>query len=94
MGNIPRNSAQRDRDRARIRATKAGCWICGQAVDYTLPHTDPMSFVVDHVIPLAKGGQDALANKKAAHRRQSRECNSKKRARIIAPIVKRSGALK
>jgi 5-methylcytosine-specific restriction endonuclease McrA len=48
-----------------------------------------MSFVVDHVMPLAKGGADTLDNKKAAHR----ECNSKKRARIVAPIVRRSGTL-
>ena len=70
MPATPRNSTQRDKDRARIRATKAGCHICGQPINYDLPHTDPKAFVVDHVIPLAKGGPDALANKKAAHRRQ------------------------
>jgi len=48
-----------------------------------------MSFVVDHVVPLAKGGADALDNKKAAHR----GCNSTKRARLVAPIVRRSGTL-
>jgi 5-methylcytosine-specific restriction endonuclease McrA len=68
---IKRNSGQRDRDRARIKATGAACHICGQTIDYTLDWLDPLSFVVDHVIPLAKGGQDALANKKAAHRRQT-----------------------
>lgn len=94
MGKTPRNSAQRDRDRARIRAAKPNCHICGKQIMWDADWLDPLSFVVDHVIPLAKGGQDALANKKAAHRRQPRECNSKKRARIIAPIVKRSGALK
>ena len=89
MGNIPRNTAKRDRDRARIRATKANCHICGQTIDYALPHTDPMSFVVDHVIPLAKQGPDTISNKAAAHR----ACNSKKRARLIAPIVRRSSSL-
>lgn len=84
-----RDDAARKRDRARIAATKAACHICGQAVDYTLPHTDPMSFVVDHIIPLAKGGADTMKNKAAAHR----ECNSKKRARLVAPIVRRSGSL-
>jgi len=48
-----------------------------------------MSFVVDHVIPLAKGGLDIMENKKAAHR----ACNSTKRARLVAPIVRRSGTL-
>lgn len=86
-----RNSGQAKRARARLRATGASCYLCGEAIDYKLPMTDPKSFVVDHVIPLAKGGQDALSNMKAAHRR--RDCNSKKRARIVAPIVRRSGSL-
>jgi len=84
-----RNTAQRDRDRARIKATRANCSICGASIDYTLPHTDPMAFVVDHIRPLAKGGADNIANKAAAHS----ICNNKKRARIVAPIVKRSGSL-
>ena len=89
MSKQPRNTKQRDRDRATIRKTGAACHICGKAIDYSLPHTDPRSFVVDHVIPLAKGGADTLANKKAAHR----DCNSTKRARLVAPIVRRSGSL-
>ncbi|WP_223690098.1 HNH endonuclease [Leifsonia poae] len=89
MSSTPRNTAQRDRDRARIKATRANCHICGKKIDYTLPHLDPNAFVVDHIIPLAKGGADTLANKAAAHR----ECNSKKRARIVAPIIRRSGSL-
>lgn len=85
-----RNTAQRDRDRARIKATQSNCGICGEPIDYTLPNTDPKSFVVDHVQPLSKGGRDDLTNKQAAHR----DCNSTKRARIIAPIVRRSGTLR
>jgi len=86
---VKRNTATRDRDRARIARDKPACHICGVAIDYTLTHLDPMSFVVDHVVPLAKGGADALDNKKAAHR----GCNSTKRARLVAPIVRRSGTL-
>jgi len=89
MSKTPRNTAQRDRDRARIRATKAACGICGRPIDYLLPHDDPMSFTVDHIIPLAKGGADRIDNKQAAHR----TCNSTKRARTVAPIVRRSGSL-
>jgi 5-methylcytosine-specific restriction endonuclease McrA len=64
-----RNSALRFKHRARIARDKPSCHICGQAIDYSLPHLDPWSFVVDHVIPISKGGADALSNKKAAHRR-------------------------
>jgi 5-methylcytosine-specific restriction endonuclease McrA len=35
-------------------------------------------FAVDHIVPLAKGGQHSYANTQPAHRR----CNSKKHARI------------
>jgi len=86
---VKRNSATRDKHRARIAKDQPACHICGKPIDYTLPHLDPMYFVVDHVKPLAKGGTDTLDNKRAAHR----ECNSKKRARLVAPIVRRSGSL-
>lgn len=66
---VKRNTATRDKHRARIARDQPSCHICGMAIDYTLPHLDPKSFVVDHVVPLAKGGLDALSNKKAAHRR-------------------------
>lgn len=88
---VKRSSAQRDRLRAQVARSKPACHICGAAIDYTLPHLDPKAFVIDHVIPLARGGEDALSNVKAAHR--LRDCNSKKRARLIAPIVRRSGSL-
>ena len=84
-----RNTTQRDKDRTRIRTTKAACGICGTPIDYTLHWPHPMCFVVDHKIPLKKGGLDVLDNKQAAHN----ACNSKKRARLIPPIVRRSGSL-
>ena len=63
-----RSTTIRDRDRNAIRRTKPPCGICETEIDYALPHTEPMSFVVDHVIPLNKGGADTLDNKQAAHR--------------------------
>ena len=68
MSNAPRNTTTRDRDRATIRRTEAPCHICGYPIDYAIPSPDPMSFEVDHVIPLARGGVDELANKAASHR--------------------------
>jgi 5-methylcytosine-specific restriction endonuclease McrA len=84
-----RNSSRAKRFRIAVAKSKPACHICGQPINYALKSDDPMSFVIDHVIPLHKGGHDDISNIKAAHRL----CNSKKRARIIAPIVRRSGSL-
>ena len=84
-----RSKARANRFRKALAKTKANCHICGRPIDYTLHYLDPKSFVVDHVKPLKLGGEDAISNVKAAHR----DCNSKKRARAFAPIVRRSGAL-
>jgi 5-methylcytosine-specific restriction endonuclease McrA len=90
VSNAPRDSTQRNKDRARIRRGQPACHICGNPIDYTLPYLDPGEFVVDHVVPLAKGGPDTLANKAAAHR----ACNRAKGARGHAPIVRRSSSLR
>lgn len=84
-----RSSTMRDRARAAIKRTQPACHICGLPIAYELPHTDPKSFVVDHVVPIHRGGADNLSNMKAAHR----DCNSTKRARSHAPIIRRSGSL-
>jgi len=86
---VRRNTTQQARYRARHRATRSACHICGEQIDYELKWPDPRSFVVDHVIPIAKGGAHTYDNTAAAHA----DCNSKKRARLIAPIIRRSGAL-
>jgi 5-methylcytosine-specific restriction endonuclease McrA len=46
------------------------CGICGGDVD-------PMNFDVDHVVPLARGGEHSYANVQAAHP----PCNTRKGAR-------------
>jgi 5-methylcytosine-specific restriction endonuclease McrA len=74
VSSTQRNTTRRDRDRAYIRRTQPPCGICGQPIDYTLPHLDPQSYVVDHITPLNKGGLDTRDNKQAAHR----SCNRTK----------------
>lgn len=66
-----RNTTTRDRHRAVLRRGKPDCGICHGPIDYTLPHLDPGEYVVDHIVPLARGGLDELENKQPAHR----ECN-------------------
>jgi 5-methylcytosine-specific restriction endonuclease McrA len=84
-----RSTARRNQMRARLRATGAACHLCGKAVDYTLPSTDPMSFVVDHVTAVVRGGRDDITNAAAAHR----ICNSRRGARDHDNRVRRSGSL-
>ena len=87
--NGKRSTTQRDRYRRIIGRTLPACHICGQPIDLDLPYLDPGAFVVDHIIPLAKGGSDRLENLAGSHR----SCNRTKGAHIIAPIVRRSSTL-
>lgn len=79
-----RNTATRDRDRRTIRRTKPPCGICEHDIDYSLPHTDPMSFTVDHIIPFGPNPSpervaelDVITNKQAAHRSCNRDKSDK-----------------
>ena len=75
-GTNPRyaNGSARRKLRARLKAEGRECWICkafGRPadIDYSLPHTHPMSFVVDELIPVSKGGSPLdYDNVAAAHR--------------------------
>jgi len=89
-GRSRRSTTLRDRHRNIIKRNEPPCWICGEPIDYTLPHTDPKSFVVDHKVALALGGTDTIDNKAAAHR----ECNRDKGARPHADVIRRSGSLR
>lgn len=89
MSKHHRNTTTRDHHRRIIAQSKPNCWICGEPIDYTLKYPHPRCYVVDHKIALTNGGPDTLDNKAAAHH----QCNSTKRARAYAPIIRRSGAL-
>jgi hypothetical protein len=43
------------------------CGICTKKIRQTLRYPHPMSPSIDHVIPLAHGGDDTAVNKRAAH---------------------------
>jgi predicted nucleic acid-binding Zn ribbon protein len=44
------------------------CHLCRKMVDVALPGTDRMGPTVDHLVPIADGGLDELANVRLAHR--------------------------
>lgn len=58
------------------------CHLCGGAIDYSLPAGHPMSYELDEVVPVSKGG-DPLdpANVAPAHR----VCNQRRGNRGLAP---------
>lgn len=57
------------------------CGICGQPVDKRLKYPDPMSGVVDHIIPINKGGHpSAIENLQLAHS----TCNRAKSDKLFA----------
>lgn len=67
MARAARNTAIRDQHRRAIARNKPPCGICLGEIDYTLKYPDPMSYVVDHILPVHHGGTDDLENKQAAH---------------------------
>lgn len=67
--------------RDRLKARQDPCWICGQAIDYSLPGGEPGSFEADHVEPYSRGGTDTLGNLRASHRL----CNQRDGHRKDAP---------
>ena len=58
------------------------CHICCEAIDASLPrgYREPASLVMDHVVPLSRGGADALSNIRPAHW----ACNARKGSRVVS----------
>lgn len=66
-----RKKAARERKRLEDNPDLAVCSLCGLAIDMTLPPLNPGAFTLDHITPLAQGG-DILGPTRPAHR----GCNS------------------
>lgn len=73
MAGNPRNGRPYRRLVAAVKALGMPCARCGHAINPTLDPRHPLSFTLDHIVPLSKGG-DLLdpANARSMHRR----CNS------------------
>lgn len=82
--NNPRYANYHARTIMRERFKRRGdvCAICGKPIDYSLPHVDPkthkvnlMSFELDEIVPISKGGSPIDENNlQATHR----ICNARK----------------
>lgn len=69
------NGSQRNKIIARVKREENTCWLCGKAVDVSLPHGLPESPEVDEMIPVSKGGSPLdRANCRLSHRL----CNQKR----------------
>lgn len=63
------NGHRRDVVRSRVLARGEPCWICGLPIDPGLRNPDPLSAVVDELVPVSRGGSPTdPANCVAAHR--------------------------
>lgn len=79
------NGHRRREIRKWLMATQDVCALCGKPIDKSLKTPHPMSFEVDEIVPVSRGG-DPLdrSNVQAAHR----ICNRRK-SNMAQPRTKR-----
>lgn len=64
-----------------IYASQSNCALCGRPVNFDLKFPDPWSATLDHILPIAKGGDPAsLNNLQLAHL----QCNRIKSTRLMS----------
>lgn len=84
MGNPRRtNGYRRNAVLRRVRGRGEPCWICGHALDPSLPPGLPESLECDELVPVSKGGSPYdPGNVAGAHRC----CNSWRKARGVSYV--------
>ncbi len=55
------------------------CYLCNVSIDYYLLFPDEMSFSIDHIVPISRGGNDVLSNVASTHL----GCNRKKHVKLL-----------
>lgn len=69
------NGSRRNALRKRVRAMGLPCALCGRPIDYSPPAGHPMSYELDEIVPVSKGGSPYdIENVQPAHR----ICNQRK----------------
>lgn len=65
------------------------CWICGYPVGRAVKYPSPLSASLDHVKPLALGGDHTVANLRCAHLicNVRRGCPGKKKCEAVNPSL-------
>ena len=75
-----------ERAKKIIFASQSVCAICGRPVDFDRKFPDPWSATLDHIIPIAKGGDPAdINNLQLAHL----QCNRVKASKMPLNVEKK-----
>ena len=68
----------------RVKALGEPCWLCGLPTDPARKAGDPLSFELDELVPVSKGGDPVdWYNVKGAHRC----CNQWRQAKSVGAVV-------
>jgi 5-methylcytosine-specific restriction endonuclease McrA len=72
---VGRPSCSRRRGQRKTLARhQKHCHICGKWLDFDAPFHSPDFVTLDHIVPISRGGSNALKNLHLAHR----QCNERK----------------
>lgn len=79
----PRRRAGRDALWRRVKSLGRPCWICGLPIDPSVPAGHPLSFELDELVPVSKGGSPTdMRNTAGSHR----VCNQWRSNRSVASV--------
>lgn len=80
------NSSRRNKLRDKVRRKGLPCALCGEEIDYSLPAGDPMSYELDEIVPVSRGGNPYDEdNVQPTHR----ICNQRKGNKMPGDLVNR-----